>query len=61
MINGFWDRWKDEPLYRTLDHVDGVLLSHAHVDHTGSVSFLRPDIPLYTTAYDGAHFQGNPR
>ena len=46
----FWDRWQDEPLYRTLDHVDGVLLSHAHVDHTGSVSFLRPDIPLYTTA-----------
>lgn len=46
----FWDRWKSVPLYRTLDHVDGVLLSHAHVDHTGSVSFLRPDIPLYTTA-----------
>ena len=46
----FWDRWQSEPLYRTLDHVDGVLLSHAHVDHTGSVSFLRPDIPLYTTA-----------
>ncbi len=46
----FWDRWKSKDLYRTLDHVDGVLLSHAHVDHTGSVSFLRPDIPLYTTA-----------
>jgi len=47
---GFWERWQSEPLSRTLDHVDGVLLSHAHVDHTGSVSFLRPDIPLYTTA-----------
>ncbi|MCY4438405.1 MAG: exonuclease [Chloroflexi bacterium] len=47
---GFWNRWQKEPHYRTLDHVDGVLLSHAHVDHTGSVSFLRPDIPLYTTA-----------
>lgn len=46
----FWDRWQKKSLYRTLDHVDGVLLSHAHVDHTGSVSFLRPDIPLYTTA-----------
>ena len=46
----FWSRWQSEPLSRTLDHVDGVLLSHAHVDHTGSVSFLRPDIPLYTTA-----------
>ena len=48
--DGFWTRWQEEPLYRTLDHVDGVLLSHAHVDHTGSVSFLRPDIPLYMTA-----------
>ena len=46
----FWVRWQDKALYRPLDHVDGVLLSHAHVDHTGSVSFLRPDIPLYTTA-----------
>lgn len=46
----FWERWQRKPLYRPLDHVDGVLLSHAHVDHTGSVSFLRPDIPLYTTA-----------
>ena len=46
----FWDRWKSKGQYRALDHVDGVLLSHAHVDHTGSVSFLRPDIPLYTTA-----------
>ena len=47
---GFWNCWKAKEQYRTLDHVDGVLLSHAHVDHTGSVSFLRPDIPLYTTA-----------
>ena len=46
----FWERWQTEPRYRRLDHVDGVLLSHAHVDHTGCVSFLRPDIPLYTTA-----------
>ncbi len=46
----FWDRWKSKGQYRALDHVDGVLLSHAHVDHTGSVSFVRPDIPLYTTA-----------
>ena len=47
---GFWERWQAKGQYRALDHVDGVLLSHAHVDHTGSVSFLCPDIPLYTTA-----------
>ena len=45
----FWDSWQSKSLYRALDHVDGVLLSHAHVDHTGSVSFLRPDIPIYAT------------
>lgn len=28
----------------------GVLLSHAHLDHSGYISFLREDIPIYTTA-----------
>ncbi len=30
--------------------LDGILLSHAHVDHSGYISFLRDDIPVYTTA-----------
>lgn len=47
---GFWNRWERDNRYGRIDHLDGVLLSHAHVDHTGSVSFLRPDIPLYMTA-----------
>jgi len=37
------------PLHRHLD-VDGVLLSHAHLDHSGYISFLHGDIPIYTTA-----------
>ena len=28
---------------------DGVLLSHAHIDHSGYISFLRDDIPVYST------------
>lgn len=28
---------------------DGVLLSHAHLDHSGYISFLREDIPVYAT------------
>ncbi|MBI2861780.1 MAG: exonuclease [Chloroflexi bacterium] len=28
----------------------GILVSHAHLDHCGAISFLRPDIPIYTTA-----------
>lgn len=27
--------------------IDGVLLSHAHVDHYGYLGMLRPDIPVY--------------
>jgi ribonuclease J len=37
------------PLHRHFD-VDGVLLSHAHLDHSGYISFLHADIPIYTTA-----------
>ena len=40
-----WQRF--EPSYL---HVDGVLLSHAHVDHSGYISFLKEDIPIYSTA-----------
>jgi ribonuclease J len=35
-----------QPAYRCLDDVDGLLLSHAHNDHTGSVSYLDPAIPI---------------
>lgn len=29
--------------------VNGVLLSHAHFDHSGYIAFLRSDIPIYTS------------
>ncbi len=41
-------RYKDHPMYREVDHVDGVLLSHGHIDHIGSIGFLKEDIPVYT-------------
>jgi len=44
-----WDRFSSSPHYREL-HIDGVLLSHAHLDHSGYISFLDRDIPVYTTA-----------
>jgi ribonuclease J len=43
-----WARYRDHPHYRRIDRVDGVLLSHGHVDHVGSMGFLREDIPVYT-------------
>jgi ribonuclease J len=45
-----WQQFRHIPLYRRLDQVDGVLLSHAHLDHSGHISFLRDDIPVYATS-----------
>ncbi|MDD5038283.1 MAG: hypothetical protein PHN78_03095 [Dehalococcoidales bacterium] len=47
---GLWQQFQDVPFYRKLDRIDGVLLSHAHFDHSGHISFLRNDIPIYSTA-----------
>lgn len=45
-----WDRCRGRRGCRELDGVDGVLVSHAHVDHTGYISFLKEDIPVYGSA-----------
>jgi len=45
-----WERYREHPGYAAIDHVDAVLVSHAHIDHTGYISFLREDIPIYSTA-----------
>jgi ribonuclease J len=42
-----WERYREWPGYRTLDHLDGVLLSHAHVDHNGALGFLKVEVPVY--------------
>ena len=47
---GVWERYREHPGYAAIDHVDAVLVSHAHIDHTGYISFLREDIPIYSTA-----------
>jgi len=45
-----WDRCRGRPGYREIKSIDAVLVSHAHVDHTGYISFLREDVPIYASA-----------
>ena len=47
---GLWQRFRRHPIYHRIDGVDGILLSHAHLDHSGYISFLKTDIPIYSTA-----------
>jgi len=47
---GLWQRFRRHPIYHRIDSVDGILLSHAHLDHSGYISFLKADIPIYSTA-----------
>lgn len=35
-------------------HIDACFITHAHVDHTGSISFLDETIPLYATSVTAA-------
>jgi len=54
-LPGLWARFQGAPLYRNLRRggkrpaVDAVLISHAHLDHNGDLSYLDGDIPIYTT------------
>ena len=43
-----WKQYRKHPHYRRIEHLDGVLLSHAHQDHNGYMGFLDGGVPVYT-------------
>jgi ribonuclease J len=45
-----WQQVRHAKHHRKLGDIDGVLLTHAHLDHSGHISCLREDIPVYATA-----------
>jgi ribonuclease J len=45
-----WKQFRGFEHYRKLENIDGILLTHAHLDHSGHISFLREDVPVYATA-----------
>ncbi len=45
---GIWNRLRGHPGYRNNVRPRAVLLSHAHADHVGYISLLRPQIPVVT-------------
>ena len=49
---------KFEDDYKKETTFDGVLLTHAHVDHAAYIHFLRPEIPIYCTEATKLIMQG---
>lgn len=48
-VSGLWKQFLNAPYYRKLGEAEGVLLSHAHLDHSGHISFFKESIPVYST------------
>lgn len=53
-LPGMWERFRNAPLYRRLLRgdalpIEAVLVSHAHLDHNGDISYLDPAIPIYAS------------
>jgi ribonuclease J len=49
-MENLWQQFRRAEHYRKLEDIDGILLTHAHLDHSGHISFLREGISVYATA-----------
>ncbi|MCS7201468.1 MAG: exonuclease [Dictyoglomus sp.] len=48
VLPGLFDKFKNHNHYRKVDPI-GVLISHAHLDHVGYISYIAHDIPIITS------------
>ena len=49
-------QWKDD--WKVPDYLDAVVLSHAHVDHSEYLVYMRPSIPVYCSPESKLIMQG---
>lgn len=49
LVCGLADPWVGQNTTR-IGEVQGIILSHAHLDHIGAMHYLREDIPVYSSA-----------
>jgi len=49
LVSSLADPWTDIEA-QELGQLDGILISHAHLDHLGVVHYVREDIPIYCSA-----------
>ena len=49
LVSAVADPWAGKEV-RDIGSVDGILISHAHVDHIGCLHYIREDIPLHCSA-----------
>ena len=49
LVSSLADPWRGIER-QSIGNVDGILVSHAHLDHIGAIHYIKEDIPIYSSA-----------